>query len=515
MRDWKIRRVEGWAWVIPLLITVRLSAQCPDGSPPPCARMAATSSPTSVAVLYFDNLSRDTADVYLADGLSEEMIARLGLIDRLTVKSRTAVQRFRGRPVADPAMLGRALGVAHLVSGSVRRAGNRLRVTVELVRAATGTHLWGDVYDRPDTDLLAVEEDIARAVATAIAGRLLPAERASLHGRLTSNPRAYDLYLQGNHDLALRTAPAAARAIREYEAAARLDSTFARALARAAFGYALFPAFPWPYPGLLVDSLLARSTAAADRALRVDSTCSDAWMARAFLLGHLRLRDGFGAVRTAFERAVVLDPKNDEAWQLYGIVARAFGEDSLARVAMQHALALEPQRPITLARLAELEWMQGRFDDARRLLDSAIAVDPEFYLAYWDRALVRLSTGEQAAARMDAETAVRLSARDPLAELGLALVEATLGDTSPAQARLDRFWRAGRDTLNPNYWDASYAAQVNVALGEPDRALALLEHVRDPGLTFWDMLRFPTFDAVRSSPRFQRLFIATRPGGAR
>lgn len=499
---------------LPTLPSLQLSAQCPNGAPPPCSRSVAAPPRTSVAVLYFDNLSPDTADAYLAEGLTEEMIARLGGIGRLIVSSRTAAQRFRGRTGGDPAALGRALGVAHLVSGSVRRAGSQLRVTVELVRAATGTHVWGEQYDRSDADLLAIEADIATAVATAIAGRLLPGQRASLAARPTSNPRAYDFYLRGNRDLEMRSAPATARAVREYEAAARLDPTFARAFARAAFGYALFPAFPWRHPTLPPDSLLARSAAAVDRALQADSTCSDAWMVRAFLL-YLSSDAGFDRIRAAFERAVALDPKNDEAWQLYGIAARGFDADSVVRYAMERALSLEPQRPVTLARLAELEWIQRRYEDARRLLDSAIAIDPGFYLAYWNRALLRLSTGEPSAARSDAEIALRLSAGDSLAELGLALVEAATGDSARARARMERYWRVDLGTPHPSALEAAYAAQVYVALGEDGRALALLEDVRDWPSRVRYMLRFPTFDAVRATPRFQRLFAAARPPGAR
>src|SRR5438445_10942359 len=160
------------------------AAQCPDGSTPPCRAARADPGrkpgvpPNSVAVLYFDNLSPDTADAYLAEGLTEELIARLGQLPRLAVKSRAAVQRFP-QSGTDPVAAARGLRVARLVTGSVRRGGNRLRVTVELVRASDGEHVWGDLYDRRDADLLAVEEDITRAVAAAIGGRLQPAERAT------------------------------------------------------------------------------------------------------------------------------------------------------------------------------------------------------------------------------------------------------------------------------------------------------------------------------------------------
>src|SRR5205823_1201507 len=157
-----------------------LQAQCPDGSPPPCrltSHASTAPAPNSVAVLYFDNLSPDTADAYLADGLTEELIGRLGQLQRLAVKSRAAVQRFRKSGV-DPLAAARALRIAQLVTGSVRRAGDRLRVTVELVRASDGEHMWGESYDRRDADLLVVEADIAGAVAAAISGRLMPGERA-------------------------------------------------------------------------------------------------------------------------------------------------------------------------------------------------------------------------------------------------------------------------------------------------------------------------------------------------
>jgi TolB-like protein/Tfp pilus assembly protein PilF len=464
-------------------------------------------------VLYFQNLSHDSGDVYLADGLTEEMIARLGRIDRLVVKSRTAVQRYRGRVIDDLAAVGRGLNVTHLVNGSVRRDGARLRLTVELVQAATGTHLWGEVYDRADTDLLGLETDIAQAVAVAIAGRLLPAESARLARHPTRNPLAYDLYLHGNHNLAQRTPAAVARAIGEYEAAARLDSTFAGAEARAAIAYALFPAIPWEYPGLSLDSVLALSAAAAARALRVDSASSEAWTARGFLLA--ALTGSSDSVHEAFERALALDPQNDEAWHLYGVVLWALGEDAAATAAMSRALEINPQRAVTLARMAEFYWRRRSYSEALQLLDSAVAIDPDYYLAYWDRALVRLHRGESGAARSDIAASVRLSAGDPLPLAALALVEAQTGNAVAARTALDRFWRAGRDSLRPLAADAVEVAYALVGLGEKDHAVEMLERVRDPWLWYWIYMRFPELDALQPDPRFQHLLATTRPGATR
>ena len=150
-----------------------LEGQCPDGSPPPCGRAVprTTVPPTSLAVLYFENASRDTADAYLAEGITEEIISRLSEVARLQVKSRYQVRRYRTDTTGDAAEIGRQLAVARIVTGSVRRAGNRLRVTAEMVRTATGDVVWSERYDRADTDVLSLQEDLASAVATAVTGR--------------------------------------------------------------------------------------------------------------------------------------------------------------------------------------------------------------------------------------------------------------------------------------------------------------------------------------------------------
>jgi TolB-like protein len=222
-----------------------VAAQCPDGTPAPCggrpAHLVAAPSPNSVAVLYLTNLSRDTADAYLADGLTEEIIIRLGQVPRLNVKSRFEVERFRGRAAAqDPSAVGRALQVAYLVFGSVQRAGDRVRLRYEVIRAATRAQVAGDVIDRASGDLLTVESDIAAAVATAITGQMLPDERTRLARRVTSDPVAYEQYLRGlqaahnfGDEAALRSAVA------YFDRAIARDSGFAAAFAGKAVAWSM------------------------------------------------------------------------------------------------------------------------------------------------------------------------------------------------------------------------------------------------------------------------------------
>ncbi|MEX0690273.1 MAG: protein kinase [Gemmatimonadales bacterium] len=470
---------------------------------------ASSHSGATIAVLYFDNRSADTADAYLADGLTEALIARLGEVGRLTVKSRTAVQPFRGQSTGDPQALGSALGATHLVSGTVRRSGPRIRVTVELARTVTGVRVWGDQYDRTDTDLLAIEEDVARGIASAIAGQLLPAEQASLAARPTASPEAYDHFLRGNFYLARRSPRDAARAIEEYEEAVRLDPRFAQAMARIGYGYALFLSWGWQYPGLPRDSLLARGLGLVDRAMRWNPTNSDVWMARAYLLSERDPR-AFTGVIAAFQRALDLDPRNAEAYHQYGWVLWLLGDDSAAAQSFHRALELDAARAITLEHLARMAFA-GRHDaEARRWLDSALSLDPDFAFARQWRARQLLRLGDTAGARAEAELAVRLGVPEGGEEV-LALVEVHAGDTPRARARLDRFLRDLPQAGPLKFQQAVYAAAVLVAAGEEMRALDLLERVALRGGGFWSHLRMPEFDAIRSHPRFRRLIADSRP----
>src|SRR5258708_1333067 len=198
-------------------------AQCPDGTPPPCPSVrAAAPAASSVAVLYFDNASNDTSAAYLADGITEEIISRLGEVGRIQVKSRYLVRRYRGGLSESPQAIGRQLAVASIVTGSVRRAGDRLRVTAEMVRTSTGDVVWSERFDRTLADILTLQEDLARAVATAITGRLLPGEQRAIAAQPTRNPAAWDHFLRANAWLAQRTSAAYPRALTEYETAARL-----------------------------------------------------------------------------------------------------------------------------------------------------------------------------------------------------------------------------------------------------------------------------------------------------
>jgi len=508
----------GLVWCLAVCATGNLKGQCPDGTPPPCgarpARVAAAPAANTVAVMYLDNATRDTSDAYLADGLTEEITTKLGQLGRLAVTSHSTMRRYRDA-TPEPTVLGRALRVAQLVSGSVRRSGHRIRVSVELVRAKDGVQLWADDYDRSDADLLAIEAEIARAVATAIAGRLLPDEQATLAARPTRSGGAYDHLLRGNFFMAQRTPASVRRAIAEYEAATSLDPGFALAYGRIGFAYALFLDWSWPWPGLGRDSLLTLGTAAAGHALQLDSQATDGWVARGLLQSFLH-PDTFDGVTEALARATALDPNNAEAHHIYGVNLYMLGRVEPAAAEFRRALQLDPQRAITWDNLAWLLKYQHRIAESVRAADSGLAADPGAYYLYADRASMRLAAGDTAGAQADAEAAVRTSPAEyrSYAEPVLAEVEAAKGDSAAARVLLAATIARLPDPEHPNYVAAYGLAVAFLRLGDPDRAIAILEHARPAGVRAWFITRDPGFDPIRDTPRFRALVERTRPPAA-
>jgi len=477
-----------------------LHAQCPDGSPPPCARATvrpAAPPSNSVAVLYFD--TRDTTDRYLADGLTEEIILRLQQLPRLEVKSRYESQRARRGTVTDPPVLGRTLGVRYLVNGTVQRAGERVVVRVELTRADRGVGIWSERYDQTSASVLDVIDSIARGVATGVAGRLLPAEAADLGRRPTSDPVAYEQFLRGNFFLAQRTTPGFARAVEAYEASAARDPAFQPPLARAAYAYGL--GVFYGVGDLPRDTVVARAERATARAVLQAPGISDTWLAQGWLLlikAYYGWGDDMAGARSALARAVQLDPRNPEAHHQFAQALVFLAEDSLAESEYRRAVDLEPGRAVSLQELSQLSLFRGRSADALRWSDSALAADPRFSRAYVTRAMARLALGDPARALDDAAQAVALSSRGTAGEAhsAHAAVLAAVGDTAAARAEAEIAVPLGAGT--------GFTPVPFVMLGDRHRALDLLEAEASQVMRCVST-RWPGFAAMRGDPRFERL----------
>ncbi len=464
-----------------------------------------------VAVLSFANLSPDTADAYLAQGISEEIASRLGDVSGIRVASRGTVGRLERAGTANLSTHARTLGLSYLVEGSVRRAGAQVRVSVRLVNASDGFRTWSRSYDRAAVSLLDLQDEIGTDVARAVAGRLPSTESMPERARPTRDPAAYDQLLRGNYYLAQRNPRSLTRAIEAYSEAARLDPTFALAHGRLAYTHGLLLDWGWSYEGLPPESIMARGLEAAERAIRLDTTIAEAWQARG-QLSRLRNPRTLAGVREASERAVNLDPGNAEAHHEYGMTLRLLGDDAAAGAQFRNALAIEPDRPMSMLHLAWIDMAGRRYADARRWLDSATVINPGFYQAHAERAALRLVRGDTAGARADAETTVRLRpAEDVLTgESVLLALERRSGDSARARAQLARLRaHAPRPDRVAVHQAAAWAA-VLVAAGEEQQAIDFLERVRADPPHLRMHMHDVHFDPIRLQRRFQRLVAGMR-----
>jgi TolB-like protein len=453
-----------------------------------------------VAILSFDNLSLDSADAYLADGLPDAIATRLGGVRRLEVKRPrgSAVRSLRERRADYASVLGRMLAVRYLVEGSVQRSLGEVRVSVRLVRSGDGAQAWAREYDRPGADPLALQSDIAADVAREVVGQLLPSERIRVAERPALDPRVEQHYRRGTYLLAQRSRALLA-AIAEYGLALSFAPRYVPALALSAYAHAL--AVWW---GVMPrDSGLLRGFALADRALQLDSASSNAWMGRAMLLSVQNPLDQRPAA-SAMEHAVKLDPRNDEAWhqlaQLLGYLGRFAAADS----AVRRALELDPSRAISLVYRSELMVIERDFWGARRALDSAIALEPGLLYAYHARARAEVAVGDTAAARRDVEAA-RAGGYD---RWDLRLFEYQMnGDLAAARSAVAAEL-ARVSTASP--MQLMSLATLCARLGDRDGLLRILGIV-PAGHLRWYAARFPEFDPYRSDPVVGPLLEAGRP----
>src|SRR5215470_15274070 len=279
---------------------------------------AVSSSPgKSIAVLPFENLSEDKANAYFAEGIQEEILTRLAKIADLKVISRTSTQRYQSKP-GNLGEIAKQLGVANILEGSVQKAGDTVRVSVNLIQAASDSHLWADTYDRKLTDILGVESEIAKTIAEQLQVKLTGHEEQALAVKPTNNPEAYDAYLRGlafeargNYSL-----DAPMKAVDSYERAVQLDPNFALAWARLSVAHAFVYFIP-------LDTAAARRDAAKralENAQRLKPNSPETLLAQGYY-EYWVLRD-YGSAKTTFKEVSKLLPGSSKVLQALGVVTR-------------------------------------------------------------------------------------------------------------------------------------------------------------------------------------------------
>lgn len=450
----------------------------------------------SIAVLPFENLSRDPENAYFTDGIQDEILARLAKVADLKVISRTSTQRFKSAP-GDLRQIAQQLDVAHVLEGSVQKSGDQVRVNVQLIRAADDSHLWAEIYDRKLTDVFAVESEIAQKIAATLQAQLTGSEQRAIAVRPTEDTEAHQLYLKGRFFWNKRTAAGLQKAAGYFQQAIDKDPQYALAYVGLADSYMLFSAFS------VGDSKGAFELAekAARRAIELDDSLGEAHTSLAQLLATYEF--DFPASIREFERAIALNPNYATAHHWFGnSVLSMTGQFDRSIAEGKRALELDPLSLIINADLAQDYGAARRWDEAVAQFRKTLEMDPRFYYAHAGLGIGLQLMGDLPGALVEFKRAVELD-NDPNSLALVAQAEAYLGHPEEARKLLQQLEEAAQKRYMSKY---SFAI-VHVALGENELAIDNLEaayrerNTADVGYIKID----PLVDPLRGNPRFERL----------
>jgi len=458
--------------------------------------MTARKIDKSVAVLPFENLSNDPNNAYFADGVQDEILTRLAKIGDLKVIARSSTQRYRSSG-EDMREIGKQLGVAHVLEGSVQKATDNVRVRVQLIDAATATHLWAETYDRKLTDIFAVESEVATKVAAALQAKLTHPEQDALAVRPTENTEAYQTYLLGRYFWNKRTGTDLIKAIGYFEQAIAEDPRFALAYAGLADAYVLLSGYSAASP----NESLPKAKAAALKALEIDSRLGPAHACLAMALFAHDLN--FPDANREFRRAIELSPNYATAHQWYGqcgLLVLGRSDDAVAEA--KRALDLDPLSIIINADLGNTLFSAHRYDEAIEQLRKTVEMEPDFYYAHWNLGQALEMKGLIKEAQAEYEKAISLD-DDPVPLALLGHLHARLGKRNEALTILERL----RAMQKERYVSSYNFALIHLGLGQKEEALSFLEKAYEErdGYNIAFIRADPFLDPLRGHPRFEAL----------
>jgi TolB-like protein/DNA-binding winged helix-turn-helix (wHTH) protein/Tfp pilus assembly protein PilF len=447
----------------------------------------------SIAVLPLVNLSSDPEQEYFADGMTDELITTLAKISQLRVISRTSVMRYRNtqRPIAE---IGRELGVEAVIEGTLLRSGNKLRITTQLIEAATDRHLWAEAYERELGDILSVQAEVGRDVAREVQLQLTADERARLTPTRSINPEAYELYLKGRYLWYKLDTKNQLKSVEYFQQAIDKEPQYAAAYAGIAQAYSLMGSYLPPQ-----QELVLKAKNAAHRALELDSNLDEAHLALSEIM-LLHDWDWRGA-EVEIHRAIELNASNSTAYYWNANLLVMLGRSPEALAQIRKAQLLDPISPLIGTAVGEILLFSGQTDQAQKEIQKALEFEPDFFPGWLYLAWVH----EEKRMRAEALEDIRKVYEPDPSVLHLLLVGEVYAQTgSPAKAReiLARTIKQSKHDYTP----AVFYAMVYAALGEKDRAFSWLEKAytdRSGILCFY--LRSPKFESLRSDPRYADL----------
>jgi adenylate cyclase len=390
----------------------------------------------SIAVLPFVNMSGDRENEYFSDGIAEEILNLLTKVPQLKVSSRTSSFFFKGKEVDLP-MIAAKLDVGTVLEGSVRRAGNRVRLTAQLIDVASDSNLWAETYDRELRDVFAIQDDIAQSIVDALKVTLSPKERRAIQYVATANVQAYDDYLRGRKYAYAWNRRDSLRAIDMYERAIARDPKYAAAWAGLADAYVMRHRFLDRNPEHVVHALDA-----SERALQMDPDSAEAHASRGLAL---YISKRFKQAERQFETAMMLNPNLLEAYFLYGMICSSMGNFEKAAWLYLRAAEVSPADYLPLVYLCQAYSEMGRKDDESRarhraieLIERALGLNPDDARARYMGAANFAAVGEKAKAIEWANLALRSSEDEPMVFYNAACTFAVLEEHDRAIDLLER-----------------------------------------------------------------------------
>jgi TolB-like protein/DNA-binding winged helix-turn-helix (wHTH) protein/Tfp pilus assembly protein PilF len=460
--------------------------------------LRARPSPEKVilAVLPFDNLSRDPDQEFFSDGLTEEMIAQLGKLnpERLTVISRGSVAKYKGSSLAAN-QIGTELHADYLVQGSVRRASDRVRITVQLIQVRDQTDLWAESYDRELKDLLALQDSVARTIANQVHITLTPGGQAQLPRRISVDPEAYEAYLKGRYYWNKRTADGLQKALIYFQQAINQDPAYGAAYSGLADCNSGLTWHGFTSPA----ETLPKADAAALKAVEIDPQSAEAHASLGLVLHH---RWDWPGAEAEFKRALQLDPHYANAHHWYGDYLSARGRHDEALLEAKRALELDPLNLMIGTWVGLRYYFARQYDQAIEQGRNTVELDSNFPAAHLllGETYVQMGLHEKGLAEL--ESAASLSGSSPLYLAQVAVALASAGRKTEARRII-----AQLQTISGRPYVSPYGlAQIYAALNDKEHTFQWLQIAYDDRAVWMSYLGVdPVFDGFRSDQRFQDL----------
>jgi len=451
-----------------------------------------------LAVLPFVNMSADPENEYFSDGITEELLNALTRVDGLQVTSRTSAFAFKGKH-DDIREIGRKLNVDKVLEGSVRKAGNRVRITAQLINAADGYHIWSENYDRNLTDIFEVQDEISSIIANKLRENLSLSKQAEpLVKATTKNVEAYTLYLKGMHFFNKLTPDDYYKAIEFFEQAIQLEQGYAQAYAMIAACYSYLGSTGQADPGKAFDIVKSYS----EKAMQLDDTVAESHIAKASL--HLIHESNWQAGYDELQKAIQLNPASTGAYQMMAMYYLFTGKIAEAATTMEQAAQIDPLSPQVNNFLADTYLFAERYDDAIRVADKLLEINPQMRIAIETKGWAVGMKGDWEKAK-EYFLEVHQLTNHPLKGLSpLGYAYAKLGQTDKALETIVKMEQRQRE--EPNVIVDGDLLGVWFALGDKDKVLYYLEKCierRMGPVNFF--LLYPPMKGIADDPRAMRL----------